>query len=62
MDIIDSTEALLTDNPRSGKQGLVDGTYEYVLSKNYYVVYQLDTDQLSILRVLHSRRQWPPVE
>ena len=39
--------------------GRVAGTREHVVHPNYIVVYQVGSDVIDILRVLHSRRQYP---
>lgn len=37
----------------------VAGTREHVVHPNYIVVYQVGDDVIDILRVLHSRQQYP---
>ena len=37
----------------------VTGTREHVVHPNYIVVYQVGNDAIDILRVLHSRQQYP---
>ena len=39
--------------------GRVSGTREHVVHPNYIVVYQVGDDVIDILRVLHSRQQYP---
>ena len=41
------------------RPGRVSGTREHVVHPNYIVVYQVGDDVLDILRVLHSRQQYP---
>ena len=41
------------------RPGRVPGTREHVVHPNYIVVYQVGDDVLDILRVLHSRQQYP---
>lgn len=41
------------------RPGRVPGTREYVVHPNYIVVYQVGDEMIDILRVLHSRRQYP---
>lgn len=49
----------LTEHPRLGRPGRVQGTHELVVHRNYILVYDVSGDHLRILRVLHAARQWP---
>jgi addiction module RelE/StbE family toxin len=49
----------LSDHPRMGRQGRVEGTRELVVHANYIVVYADRTDGPVVLRVLHAARLWP---
>ncbi len=48
--------------PRMGREGRVAGTRELVVPRlPYVIVYSLhNDDEVTILRVLHGARQWPP--
>ena len=41
------------------RPGRVAGTREHVVHPNYIVVYQVGSDVIDILRILHSRQQYP---
>ncbi len=41
------------------RPGRVAATREHVVHPNYIVVYQVGDDMIDILRVLHSRQQYP---
>ena len=41
------------------RPGRVPGTRELVVHPNYIVVYQVGNDVIDILRILHSRQQYP---
>ena len=41
------------------RPGRVAGTREHVVHPNYIVVYQVGDEVIDILRVLHSRQQYP---
>ena len=45
--------------PKMGRLGIVEGTRELVIMKNFIVVYQENDDSVKILRVLHAAQQWP---
>lgn len=56
--IVQSAEnlPLMPDLFRAGR---VPGTREIVVHPNYIVVYQVGSDVIDILRILHSRQQYP---
>ena len=41
------------------RPGRVAGTREHVVHPNYIVVYRVGSDVIDILRILHSRQQYP---
>lgn len=51
----------LIDHPAMARPGRVAGTRELVVHRNYILVYDVAGDVVRILRVLHARREWPPV-
>jgi len=56
------TEAItrLTDFPRSGKPGLIEGTRELIPHRSYRIVYEIAQNAVWILALVHTSRQWPP--
>ncbi len=56
---IDRMTAALPDRPYLYRRGRVSGTRELVIHPNYYVVYRLVNAEIQILRVMHSRQQYP---
>jgi len=56
--IVQSTENLPL-MPYLLRPGRVAGTREHVVHPNYIVVYQVSIDVIDVLRVLHSRQQYP---
>lgn len=51
--------ARLPANPRAHRTGRLAGTREMVVHPNYILVYAPAEDTVTILRVLHSARNWP---
>jgi len=45
--------------PLAHRQGRLPGTREMVLHPNYILIYRLTGEVITILRVLHSARNWP---
>ena len=46
--------------PMSGRPGRVEGTYELIISPTYVLVYMLISNEIRVLRVLHTAQNWPP--
>ena len=59
-DEIETKAAKLPSHPKMGRQGRVAGTREIVVHKNYVMVYTENVKAISILRLLHVARSWPP--
>lgn len=59
LDDISAKVSKLSDFPKVGRPGRVDGTRELVALANYIVVYQEDNSSIRILRVLHAAQKWP---
>lgn len=59
-DDIETKAAKLSDFPRTGRPGRVEGTRELVAWANYIILYQEDAFTVRILRLLHAAQQWPP--
>jgi toxin ParE1/3/4 len=52
---------LLAEFPEAGKQGRVAGTRELISPPDRYcVVYTVEADVITILRVIHGGQDWPP--
>lgn len=62
LDRIEEAARLLAEMP-VGRPGRVQGTYEKpVLGSPYIIAYLLSEATLTILRVIHVRRDWPQGE
>lgn len=60
LDRITAVEATLADYPLIGRSGRVPGTRESVVTGTPFVlVYSIGDNAVTVLRVLHARRQWP---
>lgn len=58
-DLIKAKALQLPEQPRAYRAGRVAGTREMVVRPNYLVVYRATDRAVTILRVLHTARQWP---
>lgn len=56
-----SQAAFLLDYPQKGRAGRVAGTRELVVHKHYLLVYACVEDHITVLTVLHTSRNWPPL-
>ena len=59
-DDIEEKVTKLSDFPKMGRLGRIEGTRELVVWANYIIVYREDAFVVQILRVLHAAQQWPP--
>lgn len=48
--------------PHSGKIGLVLGTRELLPHPSYRLVYEVGDGEVAILAIIHTSRQWPPID
>ena len=60
--LIVSAAARLRDFPAMGKPGAMPGTRELLPHPRYRLVYSVSNDAITILAVVHTARQWPPVQ
>ena len=51
----------LIDFPQQGRFGRVNGTRELILHANYILVYEIIDDNIFILSILHTSKQYPPL-
>ncbi|MCZ8080347.1 MAG: type II toxin-antitoxin system RelE/ParE family toxin [Rhodobacteraceae bacterium] len=56
--IIESTDTL-PNHPHAFRKGRLPGTREMVIHPNYILVYAARDEAVTILRLLHSARNWP---
>lgn len=60
-ELFERKSAPLAEHSALGRSGRVMGTRELVVHRNYILIYDVAGDEVRILRVLHARRQWPPI-
>lgn len=61
-DLIAEKTAVLQDLPRVGRSGRVPDTFELVVHSSYMVVYDIVETQVRVLNIVHTARQWPPLQ
>lgn len=52
--------SLIAFQPGIGTLGVGGETRETFVRGNYRIVYRVEDDFLSVVRVIHTARQWPP--
>ena len=50
----------LSEHPKLGRAGMLAGTRELIPHHSYRLIYEISDDQIWILALLHTARQWPP--
>ena len=61
-DLISTKTAMLEDHPRAGREGRLANTFELVIHSNYMAVYEIVDEQVWLLNIVHTARQWPPID
>ncbi|MDP3899097.1 MAG: type II toxin-antitoxin system RelE/ParE family toxin [Mesorhizobium sp.] len=59
---VEDTADHLQAHPFAGRPGKISGTREALAHPSYRIVYQLSDETVLILRVMHTSRQWPPID
>lgn len=54
--------ARLVAHPQLGRTGRIPGTRELIPHESYRLVYEIDDHTVWILALVHTARQWPPVQ
>jgi len=63
MDLLFSDAAArLAAYPKMGKGGRIAGTRELIPHESYRLVYEIDGTTVWVLALVHTARQWPPLE
>lgn len=56
---IDQMIVPVLEHPYIFRPGRVSGTREMVIHPNYVVIYKVASEHIEIVRVLHTRQQYP---
>lgn len=59
-DEIEDKISRLSRYPKRHRPGRVSGTREMLVRSNYLAIYTEDERAVTVLRILHAARQWPP--
>lgn len=51
----------LAENPKLGRTGKIAGTRELIPHESYCLVYEIESETVWVLALVHTARQWPPV-
>lgn len=52
----------LAEHPKLGRPGKIPGTRELILHESYRLVYEIEGKTVWVLALMHTARQWPPVQ
>ncbi len=58
---IEKSVSYLAHQPFMGRQGALPGTRETIPHPSYRLVYQVLVDEVQIVALVHTARQWPPM-
>lgn len=59
---VEATAIYLTSHPWMGRPGAMADTREAIPHPSYRIVYRVTEQTAFILRIVHTARQWPPVD
>ena len=63
MDLLFSDAAAsLSDLPTRGRTGPIAGTRELIPHESYRLVYEIEGETVWLLALVHTARQWPPLQ
>lgn len=60
-DLFSEAAARLADFPMLGHEGEVSGTRELTPHASYRLVYEIYSDTIWVLAIIHTKRRWPPL-
>lgn len=59
-ELFEGAATRLADHPHLGKTGPISGTRELIPHESNRLVYEVQTDSVWILALVHTARMWPP--
>jgi addiction module RelE/StbE family toxin len=59
-ELFSAAAARLTEHPKLGRPGRIQGTRELIPHESYRLVYEVSDDTVWMLALVHTARQWPP--
>ncbi len=60
--LFDVAASRIADFPYLGREGAVAGTRELIPHPSYRLVYEITDSEVIIHALIHTARQWPPVD
>ncbi len=60
-ELFSKAAARLADHPKLGRNGRIPGTREAIPHKSYCLVYEIESETVWVLALVHTARLWPPV-
>lgn len=58
-ELFSEAAAKLSDHPKLGRPGKIQGTRELVPHESYRLVYEINGETVWVLALVHTARQWP---
>ncbi len=60
-ELFSKAAARLADHPKLGRNGRIPGTREVIPHKSYCLVYEIESETVWVLALVHTARLWPPL-
>jgi toxin ParE1/3/4 len=60
-ELFSDAAARLADHPKLGRPGKIQGTRELIPHESYRLVYEIGSESVWMLALVHTARQWPSV-
>ena len=61
-ELFSKAAARLANHPKLGRAGRISGTRELIPHIRYCLVYEIEQETVWVLALVHTARQWPPVQ